>query len=158
MPDAILLDNIRSTYNVGSILRTADGAGVRYLHLCGITPTPDNPKVAKTALGAEQSVRWTHHRNGVTAARMLRAQGSQLWALEIAPCAVSLFDAVADLPPVPLVLVVGNERIGVDPGILALCEQVVALPMAGVKHSLNVATAFGIAVYTLRYGMQPKRD
>ncbi len=146
-----LLDNLRSAWNVGSILRTADGAGVRHLHLCGTTPTPDHPKVAKTSLGAEQQVAWTYHRNVLDAAEALRAEGVALWALETTSESWGLYEAVAALldgnHPPNVALVVGNERAGVDPALLARCDRVVALPMRGGKASLNVAVAFGAAVY-----------
>ena len=148
----ILLDNIRSTYNVGSMLRTADGAGVAHVHLCGITALPDHPRIAKTALGAEKAVPWTYYRNGVDAALSLKAQGYHLWALESGPRSQSLFAAAVEPAGRPVVLVVGNEQVGVDPGILAHCQRILALPMQGHKESLNAAVAFGIAVYTLRYG------
>jgi tRNA G18 (ribose-2'-O)-methylase SpoU len=146
-----LLDNIRSTYNVGSMFRTSDGAGLAHLHLCGTSPTPENPRVGKTALGAEFSVPWTWHANGVQAAQSLKEQGRRLWALEIGPNSSSIFQAATELPAEPLCLVVGNEVSGIDPGILALCDARVWIPMQGYKRSLNVAIAFGIAVYTLRY-------
>ncbi len=147
----VLLDNIRSAWNVGSMLRSADGAGVRHVHLCGVSSPPDHPRVAKTALGAEKSLPWTFHPDGVAGARRLKEQGLRLWALEGGRRAVSLFESTADLPGPPLLLVAGNELSGVDPGILDLCERVVCLPMQGVKGSLNVAVAFGIAVYHIRY-------
>jgi 23S rRNA (guanosine2251-2'-O)-methyltransferase len=147
-----LLDNIRSTFNVGSIFRSADGAGLQHLYLCGITPTPDHPKVAKTALGAEQTVAWSQHHNVLDLAHDLKAAGCQLWALEETPAAESLF-AHDPLPAQPtVVLIVGNEVTGVDPELLAHCDRILALPMAGIKRSLNVAIAFGIAAYTLRFG------
>ncbi len=150
-----LLDNIRSSLNVGSIFRTADGAGVSHLHLCGITPAPDHPKVAKTALGAEFIVPWTQYWDAVEAAASLQQGGFELWALEGGPRSESIFEAVQGLgrsqPAKPLLLVVGNEVSGVDPGLLELCQRVVSIPMQGAKDSLNVAVAFGIAVYTLRY-------
>jgi len=148
----VLLDNIRSAWNVGSMLRSADGAGVRRVHLCGVSSPPDHPKVAKTALGAEKSLPWNSSPNGVAAAQALKDQGLRLWALEGGTSAESLFETAADLPGSPLVLVAGNELSGVDPGILDLCERVVCLPMRGVKGSLNVAVAFGIAVYYIRFG------
>ncbi|MFP3869399.1 MAG: TrmH family RNA methyltransferase [Syntrophobacteria bacterium] len=148
-----LLDNIRSMSNVGNMLRTADAVGIRHVHLCGITATPDNPKLAKTALGAECSVAWTPHRDGVAAAASLRKQGLRLWALEGGPRSECLFQAVGDLPGPPLVLVVGNEVCGVDPGILEQCDRVLFLPMQGIKTTLNVAVAFGIAAYLLRYSV-----
>ncbi len=78
----VLLDNVRSAWNVGAMFRTADGLGVAKLHLCGITPTPENASVQKTALGAEQSVEWAYSRNGLDAALALKAEGYSLWALE----------------------------------------------------------------------------
>jgi 23S rRNA (guanosine2251-2'-O)-methyltransferase len=148
-----LLDNIRSVFNVGNMLRTADGAGIRHMHLCGITPTPNSPKLAKTALGAERSVHWTQHRDGLAAAVSLRKQGLRLWALEGGSRAESLFDARVDPQGSPIVLVVGSEISGVDPGILEHCEKVLCLPMQGVKNTLNVAVAFGIAAYFLRFAL-----
>ena len=148
-----LLDNIRSVFNVGNMLRTADGAGIRHMHLCGITPTPNSPKLAKTALGAERSVHWTQHRDGLAAAVSLRKQGWRLWALEGGSRAESLFDARVDPQGPPIVLVVGSEISGVDPGILEHCEKVLCLPMQGVKNTLNVAVAFGIAAYFLRFAL-----
>jgi 23S rRNA (guanosine2251-2'-O)-methyltransferase len=148
----LLLDNIRSLHNVGSIFRTADGAGVAHLYLCGITPTPDNPRLAKTALGAENNVRWSYHANGVETAVSLQQAGHRLWAIEQCPTSTSLF-AASDLPAErPLTLLLGNEKTGVDPGLLALCEQTHHLPMQGHKRSLNVAVAAGTAVYYLVMG------
>jgi tRNA G18 (ribose-2'-O)-methylase SpoU len=147
-----LLDNIRSIYNVGSMFRTADGAGIRHLHLCGMTATPEQPKVVKTALGAEQAVGWTFHPNGLEAAEGLQKQGYRLWALEGGRRAEPLFAAQVDPAGPPILLVVGNEVAGVDPAILERCERVLSIPMSGVKQSLNVVVAFGIAAYFLRWG------
>ena len=146
-PLSALLDNVRSLFNVGSIFRSADGAGFGHLYLCGYTPTPHNRKLAKTALGAEHSVAWSHHNNSVDLAKQLLADGCRLWALEESPDAKSLFDAV--LPVEQVVLVVGNEVAGVDMDLLSLCERKFSIPMRGRKRSLNVATAFGIAAVIL---------
>jgi len=143
------LDNIRSLYNVGSMFRSADGAGIRHLYLCGMTPTPDNPRLAKTALGAQNTVPWTYRRNGLSAAISLRESGRRLWALEGGPSSVPLMEALPDLSGPTLVLVVGNEVSGVDPAILELCERIVHIPMKGSKSCLNAAVAFGIAAYQL---------
>lgn len=157
-PVEALLDNVRSLRNVGSMFRTADGAGVTHLHLGGFTPTPAHPKLAKTSLGAERSVAWSHHPDPARAAEALADAGNRLWAIEGGPRARDLFDLVADpelgLGPrsAPVVLVFGHEVSGVDPRIVACCEQVARIPMAGVKGSLNVSVAFGIAVYLLRHG------
>lgn len=144
-----VLDNIRSIHNVGSMFRSADGAGLSHLYLTGITATPEHPKLGKAALGAEHTVAWSYHPNGVDAVAQLREQGYRLWALE-RPAASG--DTAINVSHQPLALVVGNERAGVDPGILAQCEAVLALPMLGQKASLNAAVAFGIAVYYLRFG------
>lgn len=147
-----LFDNVRSLQNVGSMFRTADGAGVRHVHLAGFTPTPDQPKLKKTALGSERTVPWTLHRDGAAAAAALADAGHRLWALEGGPRARPWFEALAEREGPPIVLVVGHEVSGIDPRILARCERVLALPMLGSKGSLNVGVAFGIALYSLRFG------
>lgn len=143
----VLLDNLRSLFNVGSIFRSAEGAGLGHLYLCGITPTPHNPKLAKTSLGAEQVVAWSQHNNAVDLAHDLLGQRRRLWALDVGVKAVSLFQIAP--PDASVVLVVGNEVSGIDPDLLALCEQTVCIPMLGIKRSLNVAVAFGIAAFGL---------
>jgi tRNA G18 (ribose-2'-O)-methylase SpoU len=144
-----LLDNIRSAWNVGSMFRTADGLGISKLYLCGLTPTPDSPKVLKTSLGAEASVLWCHAMDGVRQAQMLRNQGYQLLGLESDPKAVSLMESLPLQKDKLYCLVVGNEIAGIDPGILDLCDRLVYIPMLGVKRSFNAAVAFGIAAYHL---------
>lgn len=148
----VLLDNIRSTFNVGAMLRTSDGAGIQRAHLCGITPQPGNPRISKVSLGAEFAVPWEYHENGVQAVLSCMERGLQVWALEIKPGAVSIFEVPSELKANPAVLVVGNEVAGIDPGIMDLCDHSFWIPMQGFKRSLNVAVAFGIAVYTLRFG------
>lgn len=146
-----LLDNIRSTWNVGSIFRTSDGAGIQKLYLCGITATPENPKVRKTALGAEQFVIWEKYNNAVDLIKVLKTNGKKLWVLEDLPQAQQLFSL--DLIPtdLPVVLIVGNEVSGVDPGIVELCDMVISIPMYGKKQSYNVAVAYGIAISFILY-------
>ncbi|MDT8274365.1 MAG: TrmH family RNA methyltransferase, partial [Desulfomonilia bacterium] len=142
--------------NVGSIFRTADGAGVEHLYLCGITATPDNPRLKKTALGAHESVPWSFHRNAFEAAQELKSSGISLWALEGGPSSEPISHACRDPDGNAICLVVGNEICGVDPGILSMCEKIIGIPMGGIKTSLNTAVAFGIAVYMIRfeYGRQ----
>ncbi len=149
LPIVIVVDNVRSLFNVGSIFRSADGAGVAHLYLCGITPTPANPKLAKTALGAELTVPWRYFANSLDCIAQLQRAGYCLWALEETPAALSIFDA--PLPVAPLALIVGNEVSGIDPALLAAADVTVALPMYGTKRSLNVATAFGAAVILLTH-------
>lgn len=148
---ALLLDNIRSLYNVGAIMRTADGAGIAQLHLGGITAPPTHPKLAKTALGAESALPWTQHRNSVHAVQRLKSEGYKIWVLEEG--GTNLFTAALPQPAhQPVLLVIGNEKVGVDPEIVALADHMFALPMSGVKNSLNVAVAFGIAIYQIQFG------
>lgn len=150
----VLLDNIRSAWNVGSMMRSSDGAGVRKVHLGGVTPGVDNPKIAKTSLGAETSVPAEKHANGLEFCLAWKGAGGEVWALEGGERAESLYSIERSDLPQKLLLVVGNELTGVDPDILNLCDRIVFLPMEGYKGSLNVAVAFGIAVYTLRYGIK----
>jgi 23S rRNA (guanosine2251-2'-O)-methyltransferase len=143
---AALLDNVRSAWNVGAIFRTADGLGVGKLYLCGITPTPENAAVCKTALGAENSVQWETARDALALAQRLKAEGHQLWALEQDERAVPL---TAIPGQAKVILLVGNEVTGVDPELLDLSDQIVYIPMRGQKRSLNVEVAFGVAASQL---------
>lgn len=144
----LLLDNWRSLFNVGSILRTADGAGVAHVHLCGITPTPEHRKLQKTALGAEASVPWSYAPNAVAVGTALQQQGMALWVLEGGPQSCSLWDCLLPVGR-PVALAAGNEVAGVDPGLVAMADQVIHLPMLGAKESLNVAVALSAAIYWL---------
>ena len=148
---AALLDNIRSAWNVGSMFRSGDGAGIFQMHLCGITPTPEYPGVIKTALGAEKSIRWTWNADSIIAAQLLRKEGCQLWALEEDNRSEPITKMTNLNVDKPVVLIVGNEVCGVDPGLLELCDRVFYIPMVGVKRSLNAAVAFGIAVHYLAW-------
>ncbi|MCR9163831.1 MAG: TrmH family RNA methyltransferase [Nannocystaceae bacterium] len=149
----VFLDNIRSLRNVGSVFRSADGAGVAHVHLCGFTPTPEHPKMAKTSLGAEDAVPWTRHPDAVAAARALRDDGARLWVVDGGERACSVFDPqlLASRQPGRIVLVFGHEVSGVDPRLEALAERTVCLPMMGIKGSLNVSVAMGIVSYVLRF-------
>jgi len=147
----VLLDNIRSAHNVGSILRTSDGVGISHIHFCGITPTPDNQKVIKTALSAEQHIPWTQYWDALEAGNKLIESGHILVALEGGSESISIFDFIAIPPQQPVVLVIGNEVSGVDPGLLAICQKRVWLPMLGIKQSFNVSVAFGIASFLIRF-------
>jgi tRNA G18 (ribose-2'-O)-methylase SpoU len=148
----LVLDNIRSVRNVGSILRTAEGAGVEHVHVCGITPTPSHPKMHKTALGAEERIPWTRHRDPVAAADALNQRGIEVWVLEGGSASRSIFDGlagvVADRPRIALVA--GHEVAGVDRRLVQRANQVVAIPMHGPKASLNVSVAIGVALFALR--------
>jgi 23S rRNA (guanosine2251-2'-O)-methyltransferase len=145
------LDNIRSLYNTGSILRTADASGVERVVLCGITPRPDQGArqrraIAKTALGAEDAVPWDYQPDAPAALRALAADGFQIVAVEPSSDAVNLFEWT---PRWPVCLVFGHEREGVSSDLAAHIDTVIRIPMLGHKRSLNVATAAGIVLYEL---------
>jgi tRNA G18 (ribose-2'-O)-methylase SpoU len=142
-----LLDGIRSAWNVGSMFRTADAAGLAGLYLCGVTPTPPRPDLEKTALGASLTVPWTYWDDSAAAVRHLQDQGVHVVALELTPTARP-YDRLAYRSPV--CFVVGHELRGVRPEVLALADDTVAIPMWGIKHSLNVAVSFGIMAYGVR--------
>jgi len=157
---SILLDNIRSVYNVGAVFRTADGVGVEHLYLCGITSNPlENPSIGKTALGAENRVPWSYHPNAFTLAQGLRAKGYRLLGLECTCDAEPLIHFQnKDGGERPILLIVGNEQAGVDPGLIALCERVLVIPMVGYKASLNVEVALGIAAYWLSFSSEMSEE
>ena len=146
LPVSILLDNVRSLYNVGAFFRTADAAGVEKLYLGGITGFPPKRAIAKTALGAEERVRWEHTWTPAELVRRIRAQGAEVAAIETSLHAIDLFDWQ---PRFPVCIIFGHEVDGIRPEISAQCDTHVRIPMLGTKHSLNVATAGGVVVYEL---------
>ncbi len=146
LPVAVLLDNVRSLYNVGAFFRTADAAGVERLHLCGITGRPPKHAIAKTALGAEDSVPWEHTWEPVALIQSLRQRSYEIAAVETTIHAVDLFDWT---PRFPVCVIFGHEVDGIRPEVSALCDTHVRIPMLGAKHSLNVATAGGVVIYEL---------
>ena len=146
LPVTVLLDNIRSVYNVGAFFRTADAVGVEKLYLCGITARPPKKGLSKTALGTEESVPWEHSWEPLPVVDRLRARGYEIAAIETSPHALDLFDWA---PAFPVCLVFGHEVEGIRPQLTAQCDMHVCIPMLGLKHSLNVATAGGVAIYEL---------
>lgn len=156
-----VLDNVRSLRNVGAIFRCADGSALDHLYLCGFTPTPEHPKLDKTALGAQHRVAWSREANSLRLMERLRDEGVSLWAVEGGEQADSIFDypwseEEHDESAAGIALVVGHEVSGVDPAVLALCERVVQVPMLGSKASLNVSVAFGIVAFALRFAAPTK--
>ncbi|MDZ7343997.1 MAG: RNA methyltransferase [candidate division KSB1 bacterium] len=141
-----VLDNLRSLHNVGAIFRTADGAGIGKLYLCGMTGTPPRTEIRKAALGAEEQVPWEYFKETIEALDTLKSQGYFLVALENIAGSVDYRRAAYRFP---LALVVGHEYYGIAPEVLSRCEAVISLPMRGKKNSLNVAVAFGIAAYEI---------
>jgi tRNA G18 (ribose-2'-O)-methylase SpoU len=146
IPVSILLDNVRSMYNVGSFFRTADAAGCEKLYLCGITARPPKRAITKTALGSEETVPWEHPVDPGALVQQLRQQNQEIAAVETSIHAVDLFDWQ---PRFPVCILFGHEVDGLRPELLALCDTHVRIPMLGRKHSLNVATAGGVVLYDL---------
>jgi 23S rRNA (guanosine2251-2'-O)-methyltransferase len=159
----LILDNVRSTHNVGAILRTADAIGVELVYACGYTPYPGLPSdsrpphvqssntkaIAKTALGAENSVPILHYSATTDALAEARSSGFKIIVLEQSENSLNLYRFK---PTFPLALVVGNEVEGVAREVLELADAVVELPMDGRKESLNVAVSAAVALYQLRFG------
>jgi tRNA G18 (ribose-2'-O)-methylase SpoU len=145
---AVLLDNIRSAWNVGSILRSADGFGFSHAYLCGITPTPEIDAVRKTSLGAEEFVTWSQEKNSLQLVKDLKQEGWTILALEESERSVALSKG-KKVKGESTVLIVGNEVTGVDPELLDLADAILHIPMGGQKRSFNVANAFSIAAYAL---------
>ncbi|MDP2629336.1 MAG: RNA methyltransferase [Candidatus Harrisonbacteria bacterium] len=147
----VILHNIRSVYNVGSIFRSADGAGIERIYLTGFSPTPLDQfgqirsDFHKTALGAEESVNWQQEKNIVDLIQELKSQGFTIVAVEQAPDSIVYTKAQLDLEKT--ILIFGHEVKGVDQSILALADQIIEIPMKGKKNSLNVSVAFGIVSY-----------
>jgi tRNA G18 (ribose-2'-O)-methylase SpoU len=146
LPVSVLLDNVRSMYNVGAFFRTADAAGIEKLFLCGITSHPPKKAIAKTALGAEERVPWEHAWDPLPLVAALRARNYEIAAVETSVHAVDFFDWK---PRFPVCLIFGHEVEGIRPQIAERCDTHVRIPMLGIKHSLNVATAGGVAIYEL---------
>ncbi len=146
LPVAVLLDNVRSAYNVGAFFRVADGCAAEKLYLCGFTARPPHGKIAKTALGSESRVPWEGCDEAMSALEALRSRGWELAAVETSERALDLFDW---RPAFPVCVVFGHEVDGLRPEILEGCDTHVRIPMLGAKHSLNVATAGGVVLYEL---------
>lgn len=146
-----IVDNVRSLYNVGSIFRTADGAGIQKLFLCGITGTPPKTEIHKTALGAEENVAWEYVKDPVEVVQKLKGEGIQIVVLE--HTTESIHFQKADFR-YPTCLVVGHEHHGISEGIIQLSDQAIEIPMYGLKGSLNVGVAFGIAAYQIIWRLE----
>jgi 23S rRNA (guanosine2251-2'-O)-methyltransferase len=163
MPDIVLIaHNLRSTHNIGSLLRTADGLGVGKIYLSGYSPyplsVPDerlphlaakiDKQIAKTALGAEKSVDWEHSENITSIIEKLRSEGYKLAAIEQAANAVKLPEFKA---PDKIALIVGREVEGIEPEVLGLCDCILEIPMFGSKESFNVVQATAMALYQIKF-------
>jgi 23S rRNA (guanosine2251-2'-O)-methyltransferase len=146
MPLVLLLDDIRSLNNVGSIFRTADAFRVEKLYLCGITGTPPNREITKTALGADESVAWQYVPDALVLVEQLKTDGYCIVAIEQAENSLSLQDFVPDNTQ-KYAFILGNEVFGVNEELIKVCDFCIEIPQFGTKHSLNVAVSTGIVVW-----------
>jgi len=147
LPFCLVANNVRSLYNVGALFRTADGAGLEKIWLCGITGIPPAGMISKTALGAENRVPWEYRRHARDLLEELRGRGYTVVHLEQTHKSIPYQDF---RPAAPVCLVVGNEITGVSESLLLPQDTAVEIEMAGLKNSLNVTVAFGIAAYHIR--------
>ncbi len=147
VPLYIVLNSIRSNYNVGSIFRTSDAAMVKKLYLCGYTPAPPKKEILKTALGATESVAWEYVKDPKEVILKLKEEGIKICALEITSKSRMYYEV--EKQDFPLCIIVGNEITGVSQDLIDLCDFSLEIPQYGIKHSLNVAVAYGIAVFEL---------
>ena len=146
-PITVVLDNVRSVHNVGSIFRTSDAALIERIILTGITATPENPQMHKTALGAQDTVPWEYKQNAVNSISNLRELGYTVAVLELTDTPTPT--TAITRAEFPLCLVVGNELSGVGEGLIAKADYALEIQQYGAKQSMNVAVAYGIAVFDL---------
>jgi len=148
LPVVVVLNSIRSSYNVGSVFRTSDGAMIEKLYLCGYTPHPPKKEILKTALGSQDSVSWEFEEDSVQVVKQLKSKGYTICALEQTDSNISYSELQKS--NLPLCLIVGNEITGVNQELIDLCDVTIEIPQFGIKQSLNVAVAYGIAIFELR--------
>ena len=148
LPVVVVLDNVRSAQNVGSFFRTADAFGIEHIALCGISCTPPNREIHKTALGAEQSVAWSYYPTTIECITKLRAEGYRIIAIEQIEGATMLDKFTAE-PNTKYALVFGNEVEGVDQAIADVVDGAIEIPQVGIKHSLNVSVSAGILMWEM---------
>lgn len=149
IPLVVVLDDVRSMYNVGSIFRTSDAYRVECIYLCGITGCPPHSEIHKTALGAEDSVDWVYFKDAHDAVQNLKVRGYKVFAVEQAEGSIGfpLPEEVVESDSHGFALVLGNEVKGVQQTVVDMCDGCIELPQYGTKHSLNVATAAGIVIW-----------
>ena len=147
IPLVVVLDNVRSLHNVGSVFRTSDAFLVQAVYLCGITATPPHAEIHKTALGAENTVDWKYFEKTIDAIRELKQEGFHIAAVEQAENSILLDDF--RIKETPFAIVLGNEVKGVDQDVMNLCDSCIEIPQFGTKHSLNVSVTSGILIWEL---------
>ena len=148
LPVYVMIDSIRSNYNVGSIFRTSDGAMIEKLYLCGYTPHPPKKEILKTALGATESVSWEYVKDPKEVIKKMKSDGVNVCALELTDKSFPYYELKKDI--FPLCVLIGNEITGVSQELLDLCDFSIEIPQFGIKQSLNVAVAYGVTIFKLR--------
>lgn len=151
LPVVLVLDNVRSQNNVGSIFRTADAFLVDHLCLCGITPRPPHREIHKTALGAEESVQWKYYKETLEAVKELKADNYRIIAVEQTEVSVKLWDFQPGRNE-KIALIFGHEIRGVDQKVVDHCDQSLEIPQSGTKHSLNIAVSAGAVLWRIYSG------
>lgn len=146
-PITIVLDNVRSALNVGSVFRTSDAFLIENIILCGITATPPNKEIRKAALGSTDAVKWKYIKNTTDAVKQLIKDGYHVVGIEQADKSTKLNEF--ELPKKPIAIILGNEVNGVDQQAINLCNEVIEIPQFGTKHSLNIAVTSGIVIWDL---------
>lgn len=150
----VLLDNLRSTHNVGSIFRTANCAAVNHIYCCGTTPTPNHSKFSKSSLTADETISWSYDPNSLDIVQIQKQEGCKIVSVEITENATPIFSKnLKKVRNSSILLVVGNEISGIDPMILDESDSIVYIPMLGTKNSLNVSIAAAIALYSFRFSL-----
>jgi tRNA G18 (ribose-2'-O)-methylase SpoU len=147
LPYVIILDQVRSALNVGSVFRTSDAFNVSRLYLCGITATPPQKEVLKTALGATESVEWEHRESTVELITELKNKGYKVYAIEQVRNSISLenFDAKKE----PFAIVFGHEMDGVSQEVVDICDGAIEIPQSGIKHSINISVCAGAVCWEI---------
>ena len=148
LPVTVILDNVRSAQNVGSFFRTADAFGIEHIALCGISATPPNREIHKTALGSELSVAWSYYPTTAECVATLRNEGYKIMAIEQIEGATML-DKFSAKPDTKYALIFGNEVEGVDQAIADVVDGAIEIPQVGIKHSLNVSVSAGVLMWEL---------
>lgn len=145
-PVIIILDNVRSMHNVGSVFRTCDAFAIEKIYLCGITAQPPHREIEKTALGATQSVDWKYFQHTVDAAKQLKEEGYKIYSIEQVENSISLHD-FKPYRNEKFALIFGNEVEGVSEEIISLSDAVIEIPQFGTKHSFNIVVSMGIVLW-----------
>lgn len=154
IPLVVVLDNVRSLHNIGSVFRTADAFRLQGIYLCGMCATPPNNEIHKTALGAELTVEWVYYKETLDAVAHLHAQGYKILAIEQAKGSTMLQD-VQLLPNEKYAIVLGHEVFGVQQAVVDAADGCIEIPQYGTKHSLNVSVTAGIVMYELATQLLP---